>query len=72
MSGLDDSHIFTAEMQKQIRSAARGEGQPVLICGTARVRHCLLKLGFDDLLYLVNDVLTSVGACAFFMGHLSG
>lgn len=30
------------------------------------------KLGFDDLLYYVNDVLTSVAAFAFSMGHLGG
>lgn len=59
-------------MQKKIRRAARGEGRPVLICATAGVRRRLFKLGFDDLSYLVNDVLTSVGACAFFMGHLLG
>lgn len=57
MSGLEDSHIFTAEMQKKIRSAAYEEARPVFICSTARVRHCIFKLGFDDLLYHVKDVL---------------
>lgn len=65
MRRLDDSHIFTAEMQKKIRAAAHVEARPVLIWGTARVRHCLRKPGFDDLSYYVNDVLTSVDALAF-------
>lgn len=71
--GLDDSHIFTAEMQKEIKSAAHEENWPVLICGTATVTLSLCKLGFDDLLYLVNDnELTSVVVFKVFIGHLTG
>ena len=72
MSGLEDSHISAAEMLKKIRSVAHEEGWPVLICRTARVRLCLFKLGFDDLLSLVNDVLASVAAYVVFMVRLLG
>lgn len=80
MSGLEESHIFTAEMQKQIRSAAHEEARPrpylrVCQCETLPFfeRRNLLKkktnkLCFDDLLYYVNDVPTSVAAFAFFYG----
>lgn len=72
MSGLEDSHIFTAEMQKKIRPPAYEEARPVFICRSARERHCLFKLCFDGLFCHVNDVLTSVASFAFSLGHLGG
>lgn len=82
MSGLGESHIFTAEMQKQIRSAAHEEARPrpyLRACPSETLplfeRRNLLKknnnkpkLCFDDLLYYVNGVPTSVAAFTFFYG----
>lgn len=45
MSGLDDSHISTAEMQKKIRSVAHEEGRPILICRTRHSVTLPFKLG---------------------------
>lgn len=69
MSGLEDSHIFTAEMQKKIRPPAYEEARPVFICRSARERETLC---FDGLFCHVNDVLISAASFAFSLGHLGG
>lgn len=76
MSGLEESHIFTAEMQNQIRSAAHEEARPrpyLRVCQSETLPFLKKeiykkKLCFDDVLYYVNDVPTSVAAFAFFYG----
>lgn len=61
-SGLEDSHVSTPEMLKQIRPVRANlqDWQP---------RTLPPKLGFDDLLKLVNDEVASQGAWMVFMAR---